>query len=261
MSICNNWHRPKCNLCCNSTLFLAVKECYLTSSSFSGQGNPHTNHYNVVRSDGTWPVVVSTLSFVNVPVCGCPCLPALLLYRLVMKTELFGCSTDPVEVAVAGLLSAGNDIPSAASQLCGAMGLCLPGKGQGERAQGMAPSSSPWEQENSRPRRHIRGSQLFKRGLGSVRKWAIFLTVSKSCTWKEEGTQETETGVEEATKHRSQLCISALAQKIFLPAFLSCDRWGWRAGEWSLPPVNLVHLSQLFNFSWSKSLLPLTCVL
>lgn len=85
-------------------------------------------------------------------------------------TELFGCSTDPVEVAVAGLLSAGNDIPSAASQLCGAMGLCLPGKGQGERAQGMAPSSSPWEQENSRPRRHIRGSQLFKRGLGSVRK-------------------------------------------------------------------------------------------
>lgn len=89
-------------------------------------------------------------------------------------TELFGYSTDPLEVAVAGLLSGGNDFPSAASQLCSAMGLsslpCLPGKGQGDRAQGMAPSSSPWEQQNSRPRRHIRDSQLFKRGLGSVRK-------------------------------------------------------------------------------------------
>lgn len=62
-------------------------------------------------------------------------------------------------------------------------------------------------------------SQLFKRGLGSVRKWAIFLTVSKSCTWKEQRTQETETGAEQATKHHSQLCIPALAEKIFSPAF------------------------------------------
>lgn len=88
---------------------------------------------------------------------------------------------------------------------------CLHGKGQGDRAQGMAPSSTPWEQETSRPRRHIRDSQLFERGLGSVRKWAIFLTVSKSCTWKEERTQETETGAEQATKHHSQLCIPAVA--------------------------------------------------
>lgn len=80
----------------------------------------------------------------------------------------------PLEDAVAGLLSGGNYFPSAASQLCSAMGLmappCQPGMGPSERAQGMASSSSTWEQETSRPRRHIRDSQLLKRGLGLVRK-------------------------------------------------------------------------------------------
>lgn len=151
-----------------------------------------------------------TLSFVNVPVCGHLPLPVLSLYNAfheeitvltfwVRCRSLRGCCSWPFEWW------------EFLSPCCIPAVQCPGAQPPSLSAHAMAPSSSPWEPENSSPGRHTRDSQLCKRGLGSVRKGAIFLSVSKSCTWKEERTQETETGEEQATKHHSQLCIPALA--------------------------------------------------